>query len=89
MTTAVAVAMDDGWRLSIRDRPLCFLETAIYQPPEAFNVHTPGYAHAAVVRLSDHCSAYLPSLLVVTAMQPISYDADVPPLASAIVELHE
>lgn len=86
MTTHMA--MDDREKLRIQDFSLCFFEAAAYLPPEAFNLHTPGYAHTTMVRFSDHRSAHLPSLLVVPAMQSISYDSDVPPLASVIAESH-
>lgn len=50
-------------------------------------MHTPGYAHpATVVRPGDDRSAQLPLLLLVTAMQPIRHDADIPPLASTVRE---
>ena len=74
-------------KLRILNRSLCYLDAALYFPPEALDVHPSGYAHSAtVVRPSDDRSAQLPSLLLVTAMQPIRHDADIPPLASTVRE---
>lgn len=83
------IATDDGEKLRIRNRLFCFLEAAVYHPPEAVNIHTPGYAHTAMVSFTDHRSANLPSFLLVAAMQSISYDVYVPPLASIVGKIHD
>lgn len=53
-----------------RDCSLGCLDAVLYQAPEAFDLQTPGDAHAAavVVRPGDDRSAHLPSLRLVTAM---------------------
>lgn len=84
------MTMDERERekLRIGDCSLCCLQAVVYRPPETFDSHTTRYAHAAMVRLADHRSTYLPSLLIMTAMQSIRHDIDMPSLASAVVKAH-
>ena len=78
--------LDDREKLRVGDCSLGCLEAAVYNLPESIGLQSPGYAHTTVVRLCDHRPANLPSLPLVTAMQPVSHDVDVPPLASTVVK---